>query len=132
MSHQCPVYVRPDTNVYCRYPLQEVIPQFFERDSCFGGGPYHEKATHAYKVTEGMVPPDLRAGLAFDKLLQEMFSDNEVETRSQGLVEGVRSYMKTARRRLFERECRPAQGDRHDPCWGVHQNKGGQDLGSGV
>eukprot|EP00904_Undaria_pinnatifida_P003116 jgi/Undpi1/12805/HiC_scaffold_7.g02472.m1 len=69
------------------------------------GGPYVEKATRAYKLTEGMAPPDLRAGLACDKLLQEIFSDNEVETRSQGLVEGVRSYMQTALRRLFEREC---------------------------
>ena len=99
------MYVRPDTNIFCQYPLQEVVPQFFERDSCLRGGPYLEKATRAYKLTEGMAPPDLRAGLAFDELFREIFSDNKVETRSQGLVEGVRRYMQTVLRRLFEREC---------------------------
>lgn len=54
---------------------------------------------------DGMTLPDLRAGLAFDKLFRDIFVDNKVESRSQGLVEGVRSYMQTVLRNLFEREC---------------------------
>lgn len=89
----------PTTTAYdlCLCPVQDVVPDFF-------GDGYYKTVRNALKRVDGMGLPDHLAGRVCDVLFQEVFA-NELEPRSEDMVDLVKEYMQSILKNLFEEAC---------------------------
>lgn len=77
--------------------IQEVIPDFFSED-------YHKIALRAVDDVDGMALPDCLARRSIDGMFRDIF-EQEMQCRSEALVEQVRRYMQQVLAELSETVC---------------------------